>query len=251
MELFCPHCSQRVAVPDDKAGQVMSCPLCTKQFMAPALAPPPMPVPALPPVTSVTASEPKREPVAPEPAAAPMPPGDYSHVLTLPLRVSWLAFVPPACMLLLFVSSFFTWHLPIPNAADPDIGVPAMSLWTLGFSKDGQAQFLAYIVFTLLCGMMTFAALPFDKGWIPAPAPIAPLMMWKNLLVAVVLGLPFLFLCYDYLSANFLQPINPIGVAMKIAFRLHFLAILASFGLFWLHLRQRRNLPAPKVEVHW
>jgi len=29
-----------VTVPDDKAGKVMSCPLCTKQFMAPSLAPP-------------------------------------------------------------------------------------------------------------------------------------------------------------------------------------------------------------------
>ena len=35
MDLFCPHCSRRVTVPDSNAGQVTSCPLCAKQFMTP------------------------------------------------------------------------------------------------------------------------------------------------------------------------------------------------------------------------
>ncbi len=41
MDLFCPHCSRRVTVPDGNAGQVTSCPSCAKQFMTPSLAPPP------------------------------------------------------------------------------------------------------------------------------------------------------------------------------------------------------------------
>ena len=48
MDLFCPHCTRRVSVSDDKAGLITNCPLCGKQFMAPSLAPPPAPKPPPP-----------------------------------------------------------------------------------------------------------------------------------------------------------------------------------------------------------
>src|SRR5712692_9323559 len=98
MDLFCPHCTRRVTVPDDKAGTVLNCPLCTKQFMAPSLAPPP----AVPPLSSTPvetygmgaapAPPPSSQPAAaPQPASmssqpapappAPPPPVDYTRSL--------------------------------------------------------------------------------------------------------------------------------------------------------------------------
>src|SRR5437868_3831006 len=111
MDLFCPHCTRRVTVPEDKAGQIMSCPLCAKQFQAPSLAPPPSapkppPVPTPEPETKYSAGEPPPK-SSPSEAESPtqeqmQPPGDYSHSYALILKVGWLAFVPPVCLFLIF-----------------------------------------------------------------------------------------------------------------------------------------------------
>ncbi len=263
MELFCPHCTRRVSVPDDKAGQVMSCPLCAKQFQAPALAPPPIaPVPPMPappsapqPESTYSAGEPplapKATPSEPDAAAPPPPslPGDYTHSVGVCLNDSWLAFVPPACVFLVFILSFFSWHLPVPNLDDPLASVPALSMWGLGFNQ-WELKFVAYIIIMIPTSLLTYAALPFDKGWIPAPPPIAPFMPFKNVLVGLLLGLAFLMLCIDYLTAHFGSS-NPIALAFKLAFRLHFFAMLASFGMFWLNWRKKNNLPLPRVDARW
>jgi len=94
---------------------------------------------------------------------------------------------------------------------------------------------------------LTIVALVFDLGF--APPPVTPLLPWKSLLVGLLLGLTFLLLMFDYVDAHLFQRINPIALPEKIAIRLHFLAMLASFGMFWLHWRKRRNLPPPKVEI--
>lgn len=261
MELFCPHCTRRVSVPDDKAGQVMSCPLCAKQFQAPALAPPPIaPTPPVPPPSAPQAEStysageppltPKATPSEPDVAAPPpVLPGDYTHSIGVCLTDSWLAFVPPACVLLVFILSFFTWHLSVPNLDDPLASVPGVSLWGLGFSQ-WEVKFVVYIIIMFPAGLLTFASLPFDKGWIPAPPPIAPFMPFKNVLVGLLLGLAFLMLCIDYLTAH-LGSYNPIALAFKLAFRLHFFAVLASFGMFWLNWRKKNNLPPPRLDARW
>src|SRR5579862_9366627 len=96
MDLMCPHCQRRVTVTDDKAGQVASCPLCAKQFMAPALpsAPPPVlpPSPSAPapntayqlgptpvPPPSVPAFAPTQLEPMPSAPPPPLPPGDYTR----------------------------------------------------------------------------------------------------------------------------------------------------------------------------
>ena len=93
MDLFCPHCTRRVSVADDKAGLITNCPLCAKQFMAPSLAPPPAPKPPPPPsvpkdtygMETVPAPPPSPFSVPPpstlEPAAPPppLPPGEYTR----------------------------------------------------------------------------------------------------------------------------------------------------------------------------
>jgi hypothetical protein len=255
MDLFCPHCTRRVSVPEDKAGQVMSCPLCGKQFQAPALAPPPVSPapPAPPPESSSSAAEPSRpRPAAPESAVSsepPPPPGDFRRSLAICLKAAWLAFVPPICVIAIFLLSFFTWHSV---AVLDQFGRVDSNLWSLAFSSSyGQAQFLAYVILMFPTGLLTVLSLPFDKGWIPAPPQLAPVLPFKNLVIGLLLALTFALLCIDYLSSHFGAGANPIALAMKIAFRLHFLALLASFGLFWVHWRARRNLPAPRVEMKW
>src|SRR5271166_713708 len=180
MDLFCPHCSRRVTVPDSNAGQVTSCPLCAKQFMTPSLAPPPTapppppapnlppteqtyemgaPPPAPPPLTQ-TAPPPKKPAVAPEPP--PPPPGDYTRTYVFNLKGTVLAFVPTACLVVIFFLTFFSWHYSGPAPAQ------SQSFWTLATSTDlGQGQFLAYMILMLLCGPLTIAALVFDTGLIP------------------------------------------------------------------------------------
>src|SRR5262245_5658224 len=113
MDLFCPHCTRRVTVPEDKAGQVMSCPLCAKQFQAPSLAPPPSApkppaAPAPEPETKYSAGEPPPKSSSSAAADTPtqeviQPPGDYSHSLAICFTPAYLAFVPPVCLFLIFV----------------------------------------------------------------------------------------------------------------------------------------------------
>lgn len=52
MELLCPSCQRKLTIPDQYAGQLMKCPLCTNTFTAPALAPPPVTPPPPPMVTA-------------------------------------------------------------------------------------------------------------------------------------------------------------------------------------------------------
>ncbi len=260
MDLFCPHCTKRVSVPDDKSGQVMSCPLCAKQFMAPSLAPPPAPPPAPPysaPMTSsptyesTPASPPfqlpaevRLQPLSSEPAPppapppAPLPPGEYTRMQACCLRAQWLMFVPPGCMvLILFVLSFFNWSA-------------TKSLWGLSFNSPVEWQLTTYSVLLILSFLLTLIAAILDT--VPLPPVLVRVVMWKNLFVAMFLGLAFLFLAYDFLHWTLASaPSRSILMAETIALRLHAVAILASFGMFWLHLRKQKNLPPPKLEAHW
>jgi hypothetical protein len=248
MDLFCPHCSKRVTVPDDKSGQVMSCPLCSKQFMAPSLAPPPAPPPPpppvpLPPVSSVPVQPPPQPaplPPSPQPPAPPLPPGDYTRTFTLRLREDWLAFVPAACVVLIFILSFFNWH----TSANVD---DRYGLWGMAWRSGPFLGYLVLMLFPTL--LLVIASVVLDKAFMPPQ--IAPFSKWKYLAVGGLLLVTFLLLCIDYLTAHLVEPISPIAVAMKIAFRLHFIAMASSFVLFWLQWRKASNLPEPKCDLHW
>ena len=74
---------------------------------------------------------------------------------------------------------------------------------------------------------------------------------WLDLAAGLLLGLTFIMLCIDYADVHFLQRANPITLPLKIAIRLQFVAMIASFALFWLNWRKRSNLPLPKVELRW
>jgi|ERR1051325_6542682 hypothetical protein len=255
MDLFCPHCTKRVTVPDDKSGQVMSCPLCAKQFMAPSLAPAvPAPPPPAPPLTSdstyattpssppanLPAHEPPPLPGEPPPSPpAPLPPGEYTRSCTCCLRANWLVFVPLVCVvLILFVLSFFNWS-------------SNHWLWGLAFAADPLVLSLTtYTVLMILAFILTAIVTVLDL--VPVPPGLAPVIMWKNLPLGLFLGLAFLFLVYDSLQGSYGTPSpHPVLTAESIALRLHALAMLSSFGMFWLHLRKQKNLPPPKLEAHW
>jgi hypothetical protein len=265
MDLFCPHCSRRVTVPDSNSGQVTNCPLCAKQFMTPSLAPPTAPPPPPPPApkpqpaetygTGPTLPAPappmtQKTPPPIRPAAAPEPPpppplGDYTRSYVCHLKGSMLAFVPTACLVLIFFLSFFSWHW---IGSDP---TRSMSLWGLAFTERGEAQFLAYTILMFPCGLLAIAAALFDSGLVPTQPQLAPVMTWKNLIVGVFLILAFAMLCIDYIIQHFAAAGNPIAIAEKVAIRLHFLAVLASFLMFWLQLRKASNKPLPRIELHW
>lgn len=285
MDLLCPHCARRVTVPDDLAGQAASCPLCDKKFMAPVLPqgasppkpvapapppvppapsetpadayavselPPPPPPPLPPPPVPAASSTPVLPPVPPVglPASStttgPSPPGEYTRSFAFQLTGEWLAFVPPICVLGIFFLSPFSWHY-----LDAD---RAYSLWGLSFSSvHGQAPFLGYTILMFLCLPLTVVATLLDKNWIPSPPQLAPALLWKNLAIGVILGLAYMSMCFDYLHSHVLigNHANPIALAMKLAFRLHFIALVASFVMFWLTWRKSFNLPHPKAEVNW
>lgn len=252
MDLICPHCMKRVSVGDDKAGQATNCPLCTKPFTAPSLAPPtpapppppppPVPPPSITPPTTPSAPAPissmlpttSTEPAAPPP---PIPPGDYTHVATARLRAEWLVFVAPVCItLILLVLSFFNWGA-------------GRSLWGHAFSE-WEWQLTAYTIFLILAFLLTIAFTALDR--IPTPAALAPIITWKNLPLGLFLLLAFLFLLIDWMRGNYETGSTRVALtAEAITLRLHLLAVVASFGMFWLHWRKRRNLPPPKLEMHW
>ena len=170
------------------------------------------------------------------PPLPPPPPGEYTHSFTFHATGTWLPFVPPVCVVLIFVLSFFTWHLP------------NLMLWNLSFSDPVHYGFLTYTLLMLFpVGLAVIASAVLDKI---APPPVVPFLHWKSLATGLLLGLTFLLLLYDYVYAQF-TVLNPIGLAFAIAIRLHCLAMLASFGMFWLHWRKRSNLPPPKMEVRW
>ena len=267
MDLFCPHCTRRVTVPDDKAGQIVNCPLCAKQFMTPSLAPanpivskpvaPPMLTPTLPSITLPPTSSPTAIPQpprpklsvpipAPAPPSPPPPPGDYTRSYTVHLHGQWLPFVPPACLVLIFFLSFSSWELP------DGLNKP-MSMWELSsFSKPGKPMFLAYALLLLLCILLASASLAFEKrlGCHAAAAPtIHPVERFDR----------WTFSDYRLHAAGTrvsrrapqLPHKSRSWLAMKLAFRLHFLAMLASLLMFWLHWRKLSNAPPPKCELRW
>ncbi|MSQ95311.1 MAG: hypothetical protein EXR98_12240 [Gemmataceae bacterium] len=275
MDLFCPHCTQRVTIPDDKAGQVLGCPLCSKQFMAPSLAPPPsVPKPPAPPPAPVSSAPgetfglgpapappppmsapPRPAPSQPEsvpalPPPPPPPPGEYTKSCACEMTGAWLAFVPTACVFAIFVLSFFPWHmdLPTPTEAKWSEKVPGASMWGLLFS---HGHFLGYLIFMLLAGVLCIAAAVLEKNLFPIPPQLTPFLTFKDLAAGLTLGVAFLMLCFDYLDGNLGSKGNPIAIPEKLAFRLHLVAVLASFAMFWLAWRKKSNLPPPKCDVRW
>ncbi len=97
------------------------------------------------------------------------------------------------------------------------------------------------------------AAAVLDKGWLPLPPAAAEWVAWKGLPIVLLLALGGLLLLSDFARHHaLLGPLtNPIMLPMKVAFRLHLVALLAAALEFWLALRRSWNQPLPKIEMRW
>jgi hypothetical protein len=134
MDFLCPSCQQLLKVADQYAGTMMQCPLCAGKFQAPALAPQPVPLPAVapsapaapdvygvkepppapvinsPPAAATTAKAPAPTPKVPPPQPPVTSPGEYQHAFALGLNtqvIPWLA--PGALILVVLLQLFFAW----------------------------------------------------------------------------------------------------------------------------------------------
>lgn len=275
MELLCPSCQQKLTIPDQYAGQLMRCPLCSGTFTAPALAgvPPPAPVPpAEPPASSPALSTPppvenvysvappmtsppptwQHEPTPqnqappPAPEAPPPPPGHYTRTMTLTLSehvVPWLA---PAGLGLVFFLSFLPWV----SFSFRDLSVGANG-WSIGFGERANAIIGIYLLITLLAFVLAVPSFLFARNLAPAPPAVKALGPWRPAIVGGVALLAFVFMIYTYLDTIFSSGNTPGTIWLKLAVRCHLIALIGSALEFWLEARRARNLPPPRVELRW
>jgi hypothetical protein len=134
MNLLCPNCQKMLQVPEQYAGQLMKCPLCTGTFTVPALptpppAPPPMPAPA--PADNLGFSA--------EPSGAPAhrdlgvpsgpPPAGYMHQRSYTFSPRVIPWIAPLAMLIVFIALFFPWVGVYPGG----IGAVTQNGWNAAF----------------------------------------------------------------------------------------------------------------------
>ncbi len=287
MDLFCPHCTRRVTVADDKAGQVASCPLCAKQFMAPTLATPPAPKPPAPPPapppgpeSTFSMAPPKPEaPSSPANAQSPVqssivyPPkdaakptadggdGQYTRSMQLTLNGSWLAFMPTLCVALIFVLSFFPWQYHVgstPQTAPAkkqaaEARGTSSNLWTLAYSDAGgiQPTYLAFVLLLVALLLATPAVAVMDIIRGKQPAKTDSLVKWAHLALTFFFFLGFSLLVLSWFLVHFVTKNEALGIGLECAVHLQFAGMAASAGLFWLSKRKPFNLPAPRMKIRW
>jgi hypothetical protein len=214
-----------LTVPEEFAGQLMKCPLCSGTFTVPGLpgaAPPPpsgtesdifsirqdAPPPA-PPV-------PHHEPLPPSPTSAPtapppapLPPEDYQHSAAVHLSPKVLPWIAPVCLLLVFVLQFFDWVGLYPG------GVPAatQNAWQAAFgsiTKDGDlplpalqkekgnpgisALTIFYLLLFFPVLVVTVASVVIGMIPLKLPPAVEKLLPWRWGIVAAVNLILFLFL---------------------------------------------------------
>lgn len=112
MNLLCPNCQKMLQVPEQYAGQLMKCPLCTGTFTVPALPPQPSappPPPMVQPQDQYTAAPPQPDySPGPDLSQGP-PPAGYTHQRSYILSPRLLAWLAPLCLLAIFGLLFLPW----------------------------------------------------------------------------------------------------------------------------------------------
>ncbi len=233
MNLLCPNCQKMLTVPEDFAGQLMKCPLCSGTFTVPGL--PGSATPALP------ASEPEtdiysvRHEPSPPPAPAPLPElelsppstattptlppapapclaaQDYAHVLAGSLNPRVLPWIAPVCLVLIFFLQFPDWDGLYPG------GVPAATAnaWGAAFGSyppDGDLKDLVpaladekykpgvsvltifYLILFFPALIVTLASVILPLLQIKLPPQVEKLMPWRWGIVAAANLILFFFL---------------------------------------------------------
>ena len=234
MNLLCPNCQKMLTVPEEFAGQLMKCPLCSGTFTVPGLpgaAPPPStpepdifsvrhdPAPLapaepvsnlepLPPLSTATTSKPASSPA---PSLSSLPPEGYHRTLTLWFSPRVLPWIAPVCLLLVFFLLFFNWVGVYPG------GEPAVTqnAWQAAFGLDTvdgdlkkYATFLddnkyksgasVLTIFYLLLFFpvlaVTIASVVITMIHVKLPPSVEKILPWRWGIVAAVNLVLFLFL---------------------------------------------------------
>jgi hypothetical protein len=119
MEILCPNCQKKLTIPEQYAGQMMRCPMCSGTFTAPALPP----TPSLPSAEAyaVQPPPPPPPPEAPGTAAADVGTTPAGSVPSGPVPTEhtgrfsvWISpqvtqYIPAVLLFLVFILTFFTW----------------------------------------------------------------------------------------------------------------------------------------------
>lgn len=290
MDIFCPHCQNRLTIEDNHAGQFLKCPLCSGMFTAPALPafvpaaaatplpPPPPPQPAAPetfrleplpherpsttplPVTtplggngSVTVSPPVLTPTVPTPPPVTPPPEPDIDTAPLPVGEYRRAFIVN------LNPDTLRWFGPTGLGLVFLLsffvwygGEVGLSLWGLAFTRGTtMAVFLPYLMFLFISLVLSIVSMLLTKRIVVLPEPFKKLRPWRSLIVAGVTALAFAILFFNWIYLNFNTTVNPSTGWYKIAVRLHGLALIGLLLEFWLDRRHKKNLPLPKIELRW
>jgi hypothetical protein len=212
------------------------------------LTPPPPPPPPLPPISQ-----------APSEPEIALEPGDYTRTRVLHLCPDTVQWIAPACTAILFFLSFGTW-LGLKN------------LWGAAF-EPADTALIFYVLLTIFLGLpLAWLKLAFEKGWIPKQDFLKPIWPWRSLIVAGVLGLSFLILAVLWVMGNigsgvhisaivppgegapFVPPtvvLTTMAISMKLAVRVHLIAVLGALADYWLEQRRKKRLPLPEATFRW
>lgn len=175
----------------------------------------------------------------PEPAG---PPGDFTKSIIWRVRPDILSWVTAICLAVIFLLSFFPWLVIFGDLA-------SFSLWGLAFSVT-NAIYMLYTILTLFLAFpLAWALLAFDQKWLPRIPALAPVWPWRHVILGGILLVALLMTAPGYLTALFLGA--PLGFALKLALRLHLVAVIALLLQFWLERRAPRNLPLPRISIRW
>jgi hypothetical protein len=170
------------------------------------------------------------------------PPGDYTKSIVWRVRPDILAWTTAVCLATIFVLSFFSWLVIFGDLA-------SFSLWGLAFSVT-SAIYIMYVIFTIFLALpLAWVLLAFEKGWLPKVPALAAVWPWRHVILGGILLLPLLLTVPGYLTALFVGA--PLGFALKLALRLHLVAVIALLLHFWLERRAKQNLPLPRISIRW
>jgi hypothetical protein len=126
----------------------------------------------------------------------------------------------------------------------------SVNAWTLGFGGGrGDALFATYLILAILALVVSIPSSLFALGLAPTPPFVQALGPWRSLIVGGIALLSFLFLLIRYLDAVFNSA--PMTIWFKLSVRIHFVVIIAALIEFWLERRRVKNLPPPRLEMHW
>ena len=240
MDFLCPSCQKMLTVPDQYAGTLMKCPLCQNTFQAPALPAKPPPLAPAGPVTPPTPPPPPpdfyglKEPPPPPPAStgpsapplnrsvstAPAPPSPpplppatgHRHERGIPLSPRVLPYIPPVCLVLVFILTFFPWvgyywsgtgmlTQGAWGALIGSYGSPDVTLWQTvsGLTMDktppgANLVLLPFLLLLLLSLPVAVASAVLPHVHLKLPPPVDQLQQYRWGLVGALALLSFLFL---------------------------------------------------------